>query len=759
MEIRATKASFVILLTLLLAAFITLPTMAFADEGDQAATSDANAAQVEVDEAENAAEEVAAADANADDETPVAEPATDAETAEPASAEPTATEAVDEDGQESAEVAADDQVVIEEVASTDATETAEPAEAAVQEEKVETVANTAAPAAAAATAIVAKKSTPAKKAAKKASGQAVENGWYYIQSKKLLSTVLTAVKSGKNAIIKNDKAKTYQQWKIVYNASKKAYTLYNKSLKKYLTITSTKKGANVKLKAGKGKDALWKITSKGNAYIFKSAACKYVLDINQGKKIKSGANVDISKKKGTGAKYQLWYLLPVDVDFSTSNVTLADGYYTIGLTKAATQTVTVPDSSKANGKQLTSNAYEQGLNQKYYVKSEGDGTYTIRSVASALYMTMSGSDVVQQTKTSDNSQKWRAVSLGNGIAFVNVATGKSLSIKGASTKDDAAAVAASPANKPAQRFNVKKKQVIDNGYYYLHMTTASKKSNVATVNDGSKEDNAKVSAQKKTYYNDNGTFQVKKVSNGVFKLINLNSGKTLVDNGAGKALQKDSSEDNAKWKAVMSENGGVTFVNVATGKALVAATSAGSTLQTKVEDGTVAQTWHVEKAQVLKPYQKKALKKILQRGSKRNYYFFADLSIPRMMIWERASKNSEWKIKMDYIISYGRFEGGVSKTPLLDDVIHTHRRWLDSEGAYGGYWSAPYATRWSPTAWFHSFTHYWKHSPRVIDSRLGMAVSGGCIRMQDQYSKWIYEHHKQIKRASVTVWNGGKYHW
>ena len=115
--------------------------------------------------------------------------------------------------------------------------------------------------------------------------------------------------------------------------------------------------------------------------------------------------------------------------------------------------------------------------------------------------------------------------------------------------------------------------------------------------------------------------------------------------------------------------------------------------------------------------------------------------------------------KMDYIISYGRFEGGVSKTPLLDDVIHTHRRWLDSEGAYGGYWSAPYATRWSPTAWFHSFTHYWKHSPRVIDSRLGMAVSGGCIRMQDQYSKWIYEHHKQIKRASVTVWNGGKYHW
>lgn len=757
------------MIMLLIAAFIAFPCAALADEaGDAPAQDTPDVAVVEADDQD--AENDGSSDAQSD--------ATESEPSAPVSDEP-ANEIVTQDevapveqpaeavepaedpapADEGAADAADDAVATDEEPVTEPEATA-PAAATEEAQPVSAAAETTAAAGAATT--VAKKTTQAK-AKKSSPKQPIANGWYYIQSTKLLSVLLTSISGGKNAVVKADKAAKRQRWYVKFNTKKQAYSLYNASSGKYLAIKSTKKGANVYLiDSGKKKKSLWYIAeNSAGGYTLKAYSAKYLLDINGGKKIKSGANVDIAKKKSKNGKvkaYQRWYFIPMDVDYSDSTKSLANGYYTISLNKANTMSVTVPGSSKADGAGLTSNKYEGELNQKYVVQKQSDGTYTLRNIASAKYLTVDGSKVVQNPASGDDSQKWRAVDLGNGsVTFVNVATGKALAVKSGSTAEDAEIVAANPKSTPGQRFTVKRRNILDNGYYYLHMASGSDKANVATVNDGSKKNGAKVTAQKRTNYNDYGTFKVKHLGGGVYQFTNLESGKVLIASGSS-VVQGAEGGDNGKWKALMNPNGGVTLTNIDTGNVMTSDTAADSKVKALAENGNVNQSWHVQKALVLKPYQKRELEKILERGSKKNYYFFVDISVARMTIWTRASKKAEWTIMKDYLISYGRIENGKTKTPLMDDKIHTHRRWLDSEGAYGGYWSAPYAVRWSPTAWFHSFTHYWKHSPRVIDKRLGMAVSGGCIRMQDQYSKWIYDHHSIIKGAAVTVWNAGKYH-
>ena len=767
MEKYQVKTHWLLALSILLAAFIALPTFAYADEAnadvdggtakaeqvDKAKDAeDASATEKTTSEAQEVEKEAPAAEAQGEsggdagsDGTAVEEPAGEpAAEATEGTADANAGEATDGEGQ----AAEGGEAVAEEAAETPADESASTDTAA---EDTAAAAAAAAPAAAPAAVTVAAQTTTAKKA----SGQAKLNGWYFIQSAKKFILMLTGSK--KNANVKNDKASGAQKWYITYNAAKGAYTLKNYATGKYLAVKKAKKGANVRLVAnGNSKKSFWKITKNAaGGYVLKSITGKFVLDINNGKKVKNKANVDIQKQKKSKGKvvgYQRWYLLPVFVDSSKSNVNLSNGYYQISLTKSTSMTVTDPGKNQKAGTQMTSTGYGSDISQKFYIEKNSDNTYTLKNAASNKYLQFNGNSVVQADKSGADDQKWRAVSLGNGIEFVNVATGQPLSIAGASTASGAKAVAGPDAgtNNPANRFTLKKHNLLDNGYYYVHIGSGAESAKVITTN-GSKNN-----VKSQTYYNDNGTFQIKSIGGDVYQLINLATGKALIASG-GNVLQGSASGNNAKWSAEVI-NGGIVFTNKATGQVMASNTANASNVHTatKVEAGATEQSWYLQKAQVLKAYQKKALKKVIKRDSKRNYYLFVDVKPARMMIWERPNKNAEWRLKYDYIIAYGRIENGKTRTPLKDAKVISHKRWLDSAGAYNGYWSAPWAVRWS-WASFHARTHAYKHKAHVVDKRLGKAISNGCVRMEDKYAKWLYYNFKAIKNASVTVWKNGHF--
>ena len=595
--------------------------------------------------------------------------------------------------------------------------------------------------------------------------QIVKDGWYYLQSTKSILLSLTGEKSTKKINLSTDKASGSQRWYLAYNASKKAFTLKHFASSLYLAVKDAKANSKVRLApSATSEKCLWIISKDSSGgYILKSVFSGLYLDANSGKSFKSGVGVDTAKEakaKGKTANYQRWYLLPIAPDYSASTATLADGTYSISLNKANKKSMTVLGSSQAENKQLTSTEYIASMCQKFIIHKNDDDTYSLQSLTSAKYLTTVNGKVVQmKLDPSDEAAKWRAVRMGNSsISFINVATNKAMAIAGASTADGALAVAASPSNVPAQRFTLKKRYLLDNGNFYLRIGNNTDNAKVVTIKSGSKKSGAKVVSEKQTFYNDYGTFKVKYLGNGVYTFVNYNSGKALrVTNGV--LTQGANSGNAAKWLVTPSPNGGVTITNLATETILSAGSKAGSTLCVASSEDKYTQSFYAKQAQILKPYQKLALKKVIERGSRKNYYFVGDLGVARLMLWHRANRKSEWTLKFDVIISYGRIEHGTTLTPLVDGDIRAHTRWLDSHGMWRGKWSAPYAVRWCKTAYFHSPTHYYYHSSREIDPRLGLPISSGCIRVPNEYAKWIFEHYGRLYGSSVTVWKNGKYHW
>ena len=80
---------------------------------------------------------------------------------------------------------------------------------------------------------------------------------------------------------------------------------------------------------------------------------------------------------------------------------------------------------------------------------------------------------------------------------------------------------------------------------------------------------------------------------------------------------------------------------------------------------------------------------------------------------------------------------GASSTPTVTGVFRVGMRGL-SFGQEKGY-SAKYYTQFSGNYLYHSVI-YNKEGTKVIDPRLGGALSNGCIRIPTEKAKWIYDN-------------------
>ncbi|MDO4532653.1 MAG: RICIN domain-containing protein, partial [Coriobacteriia bacterium] len=787
MERSAVKYPWLAVIVLALAAALAAPCLAFADEAtDTLPTNEGDSSLViENDAAEG---EDAAAVGN---EIVLGDESESTQAVEPVVAENGAGEPATTPEPEAETVATEPaEEFIEDPVATPVEETVDPVEEEpVADEAQETDAVTAAAEAAApvVTATAAKaptkkaataKTTAKKASAKKASGKTLANGWYFIESAKKLYLVLGIDTDSGNAAAQKDKNKAYQRWYLKYISSKGGYYIRNGKTDKYLSVDGAKKqGASViqlTKKAG-GKGAVWTIkeTSAGG-YIIKSLLGNVILDINGGKKVKDGANVDIRKKvvsSGKVAPYQRWYFLPEEPDVDPSNVTIANGVYKVNLatssksqvlnvagasmenkgnvasatssiaqsqkwgisnagggfyyivnvnsgkaltvedgkktatanisqykltskgknggnaqkwaihknsdgtvsfinketgmalqltkdasganartyfanntakekfeltktaiigsdkdiysiafSKKTSNVLTVPKNSLDSGEQLESSTYKKGLNQKFEIVKVGDNMYTIQSAVSGKFLSTIGNELVQAGKSGSDWQKWTPVWRTTGIQFVNVASGLAMTITDGSTKDGANAIVSSKSSSTAQRFVIQSRDLIDKGYYYLHIASPDKDANVIGIKEGSKDAGAKANINK-VKSNNALKFKVIPLGNDTYRFKNVNSKKVLTVSGSSIVQKKDSSNA-SKWKATISPNGGLVLKNVSTGKAMNASSKVRSAVkQAAVNPTSATQRWYPEVTNILKKYQQLALDRVIQRGSKTNYYF------------------------------------------------------------------------------------------------------------------------------------------
>ncbi|MDO5118092.1 MAG: RICIN domain-containing protein, partial [Eggerthellaceae bacterium] len=429
-----------------------------------------------------------------------------------------------------------------------------------------------------------------------------------------------------------------QKWAIT-NAGSGFYYIVNVNSGKALSVDDGKKTATAnvlqykKTSSGKtgGDSQKWAIRlNDDGTYSFINKETGTAIELT---KDASGANAQAYFDNGSSRqKFEL---------SDTPIIGKNKGIYSIAFSKKVKNVLTVPDNSLDSGKQIVSSAYTKDLNQKYEIVKVGTNEYTIQSAVSGKYFSTTDNRVTQAGKSGSEWQKWTPVWRGNGIQFVNVASGLAITITDGSTKDGAKAIVSSKSSSTSQQFVLNERPLIDNGYYYLHIASPSKKANVLGIKDGSKTAGAKANINK-VESNNALKFKVTALGNDTYRFTNAKSKKSLVFSGSSIVQQKTTGTA-SKWKATISPNGGLVLTNVSSGKALNASSSAGSkATQATVNASSSTQRWYPESTNILKKYQQLALDKVIKRGSKTNYYFVVDTGKRKMMLFYRESKSSDW---------------------------------------------------------------------------------------------------------------------
>ena len=117
--------------------------------------------------------------------------------------------------------------------------------------------------------------------------------------------------------------------------------------------------------------------------------------------------------------------------------------------------------------------------------------------------------------------------------------------------------------------------------------------------------------------------------------------------------------------------------------------------------------------------------------SNTNYLILVDRSIHTVGVYHGSYGN--WNKVHEYLCTVG-----APSTPTVvgDFAIYRKGRYFDSGASRCFYYSAFYGGYY-----FHSVLYYKDNEPlRIMDGRLGMNLSHGCIRLQVDNAKWIYDN-------------------
>lgn len=116
--------------------------------------------------------------------------------------------------------------------------------------------------------------------------------------------------------------------------------------------------------------------------------------------------------------------------------------------------------------------------------------------------------------------------------------------------------------------------------------------------------------------------------------------------------------------------------------------------------------------------------------SKTDYYIYVDSSTHLVSIFKGSNKN--WKIEKQFLSTLG-----ASGTPTIKGKYEVGSKGL-SFGQEKGY-TCKYWTQIKGNYLFHSVLYDVKGN-YIIDGRLGIDASHGCIRLEVDNAKWIYDN-------------------
>ena len=173
------------------------------------------------------------------------------------------------------------------------------------------------------------------------------------------------------------------------------------------------------------------------------------------------------------------------------------------------------------------------------------------------------------------------------------------------------------------------------------------------------------------------------------------------------------------------------FINQGTGKALDVAgarNADGTNVDIWQQNGTKAQNWRVNPTSYTPDaVLQRALSRADARGSSTRYLITVDLSNTRTVVFEGSRGN--WTPIQNWTVSVG-----APSTPTVTGDFTIGDRGY----SFGSGYTCYYWTRFYGGYLFHSVL-YNEGTRTIQDGRLGYKISHGCVRMNINDAKWIYD--------------------
>lgn len=432
----------------------------------------------------------------------------------------------------------------------------------------------------------------------------IKPGTYYIQSQLtgeyMLDVTGASKKSGANVDIYTANLTKAQQWRVIKN-SNGTYSIKSVVSGKFLDISGSvmANGRNVQqYKSNKTAAQRWTFTKSGTGYVIRSAVkSSFVLDVRNGKAA-NGTNVQIQTKNGSTA--QKWWLVPVKAS-QVSQRLVSDGVYELRLSAAPAYTIDSASDNLVNGANVELHKRDSSMSQRWYLKWESDGYYSIRNVSTGKVFDIAGdspavgANIQSWTANGTDAQRWVISANKDGsYTFTNKATGLAIDAKGARAANGTNVQMNIDTHGASQRFVIKSvKSILPSGTYMVYSMIAPLR---AAVDIPSASKSAGAQAQ---LYSANGSiaerFYFRKVSGSIYTIQSVSSGKYLTDSSGAVVQKKRSGKKSQQW-AVSVNGNGLSFTNVATGDSIEAEdgrSTDGTKLITDTAASKKAQRFHL----------------------------------------------------------------------------------------------------------------------------------------------------------------------
>lgn len=278
------------------------------------------------------------------------------------------------------------------------------------------------------------------------------------------------------------------------------------------------------------------------------------MDINKGT-ASSGSNVQMDTFKGESS--QKWKL--------TKDIyrPIEDGTYSLRVTAASNMALDIQEKAVESNANVCLYTYDFSESQRFNITYVKDGYYKIVSSNSGKAIECNGSNVRQADWIGNDSQLWKFIIAPGGGYYIKNKSGLVMDIYCGVIADKSNVQVFEQNGSSAQKWNVKKEKDykiadVKEGVYTIR--TALNKNYVLDVAWGSLVNGGNIQLYTSND-SDAQKFEVKKVSDGYYKIISLSSGKALdicagsVKSGTNVQQYTWNNSNAQLWRFIEADNG------------------------------------------------------------------------------------------------------------------------------------------------------------------------------------------------------------